>query len=153
MRFLANAGIPMPKTLETAAEVALNTDLRRALQEPELEPGEIAALVEEARLARVSFDAPTLEFALRSTMERLAERFDADPGAIDRLRKLDESVAVALSLPFPVALWRLQNIYYGLMLKIYPAMAERAGARDAMAEEWIERFRALGEKLAVCVPR
>lgn len=145
MRFLASIGMPPPKRLEMAAEVTLNTDLRRAFEDGRLDPGRIAALVEEAQVARVPFDGPTLAFALRGTLERLAERFAADPRDLDALEDLDSAAGIARSLPFEVPLWRVQNIYYNAMREVY---REHEGES---AQAWVERFRALGAKLSVRV--
>ncbi|HVX65385.1 MAG TPA: DUF3536 domain-containing protein [Bryobacteraceae bacterium] len=148
MRFLASIGMPAPKRLEMAAEVTLNTDLRRAFEEDELDLGRIHALVDEAQVAKVPFDAPTLEFALRKTMERMAERLAADPASLELLKKLDSAAAVARSLPFEAVLWRVQNIYHHLMLTIYKEYEGKAGEE---AQEWLDTFRALGARLSVRV--
>jgi alpha-amylase/alpha-mannosidase (GH57 family) len=147
MRFLASIGMPAPKGLETAAEMTLNSDLRLAFEQDELDLERIQALVEEARVAKVPFDAPTLEFALRKTLERVAERFNAEPRDLGLLEKLDTAVGMAKSLPFTVSLWHVQNLYYGLMLSVYREMQNGRGD----AAPWVERFRALGEKLTMRV--
>jgi hypothetical protein len=148
MRFLASIGMPAPKRLEMAAEVTLNTDLRRAFEEDELDLGRIGALVDEAQVAKVPFDAPTLEFALRKTMERMAERLAAEPGSLELLKKLDSAAAVARSLPFEAVLWRVQNLYHQLMLTVYKEYESKAGDETRV---WLDTFRALGAKLSVRV--
>ncbi len=151
MRFLASIGTPAPKRLEVAAEVTLNTDLRRAFEDDPLDLGLIAALVDEAQIARVPFDSPTLEYSFRKTLERMAERFSADPDDFQLLVRLDEAVGLARLLPFEVVLWRIQNMYYNLRLTVYPAWRARAARGDGPAREWLERFHALGDKLSVRV--
>ena len=151
MRFLANIGMPAPRRLEIAAEVTLNSDLRRAFENDDLDLGKIGALVDEAQVAKVPFDSPTLEYAIRKTLERLATRLASSPGDLPLLEKLNASVAMARSLPFEVALWRAQNIYYNLMLTEYRRVHEQAAAGDPEAQAWAECFRALGSKLSVRV--
>jgi alpha-amylase/alpha-mannosidase (GH57 family) len=151
MRFLANIGMPAPKRLEMAAEVTLNTDLRLAFENEDPDLGRISALVDEAQVAKVPFDSPTLEYAIRKTIERMAVRFAATPRELPLLEKLNASVAMARSLPFEVALWRAQNIYYNLMLTEYPEARDQAAAGDPEAQAWAECFRALGSKLSVRV--
>ncbi|HEX8986175.1 MAG TPA: DUF3536 domain-containing protein, partial [Bryobacteraceae bacterium] len=148
MRFLASIGMPAPKGLEMAAEVTLNTDLKRAFEEINLDLGRIAALVDEAQVAKVPFDEPTLEFALRKTLERLAERLAAAPQSREALEMLDAATAVARSLPFEVALWRVQNIYHHLLMTVYQ---ERESEGGAESQAWVQTFRALGAKLSVRV--
>ncbi len=151
MRFLAETGIPAPKPLVVAAEVTLNNDLRRAFESEQLNFGRITALVDEAKTAGVAFDAATLEYSLRKTLERLAEQFSVAPDDYARLRALACGVRVARSVPFDVQLWRVENMFYNLMLTVYPGVLDRAGAGDADAREWAESFRALGEQLRVRV--
>ncbi len=148
MRFLASIGMPAPKRLEMAAEVTLNTDLRRALEADELDMGRIAALVDEAQIAKIPFDTPTLEFALRKTLERLADRLAADPCSFDALSNLEAAVAMADLLPFEVMLWRVQNIYYQLMSTTYKEYQSMTGAGE---QSWLETFRMLGAKLSMRV--
>jgi alpha-amylase/alpha-mannosidase (GH57 family) len=151
MRFLAGIGMPAPKSLEVAAEVTLNSDLREELEKDDLDFGRISALVEEDRVAKVPFDAPTLEFTIRKTLERLAERLANKPADLSLLEKLDAAVGMAIGLPFQVVLWRIQNTYHGLMLSAYGEFRALAGKGDRDGSAWVERFRALGTKLSVRV--
>ncbi len=149
-RLLASIGMPAPKSLEIAAEVTLNNDLRRAFEQEELDLGRIAALVEEAQIAKVPFDAATLEFSLRHTLERMAEQFAADPEDAVLLEKLEAAAGMTRALPFGVVLWRVQNIYYDLMLTVLPLFAAKA-VSDRGARAWVQQFRSLGERLGVRV--
>jgi alpha-amylase/alpha-mannosidase (GH57 family) len=151
MRFLASLGIPAPKRLEVAAEATLNTDLRRAFEHDELDLGRITALVDEAQIAKVPFDAPTLEFALRKTLERMAERWAGEPRRLDLLEQMDAAVGMARLLPFEIVLWHVQNIFYNLMRTFYREYRALTGAGEEEAQAWVERFGALGAKLSVRV--
>jgi len=150
MRFLKAVGMPAPKRLEVAAEVTLNSDLRGAFENDDLDFGRIAALVDEASTAGVPFDAPTLEFALRGALERIAGRLAAHPADLATLEKLNDAAAMARSLPFEVAFWRAQNVYYRVMREEYPAVRARAAGEES-ARLWVERFRELGDRLRVRV--
>jgi len=149
MRFLASIGMRAPRRLLTAAEVTLNRDLRHEFEQTELDTGRIAALVDEAQIANISFDAPALEFALRHTLERIALRMGAEPRNLEILQQLDSAVAVARKLPFEVVLWRVQNVFHNMLLTVYPESQARAAEGDPKALPWLECFRALGAKLSV----
>ncbi len=151
MRFLSEAGIPAPKSLLIAAEVTLNNDLRREFEREDLDLGRIGALVDEIQTGNVPTDAATLEFALRKTLERMAERFAADPDDYGLLEKLNGAVRMARSLPFEVTLWRVQNIFYQLMLTVLPGVRARAAIGYDEARAWGDCFRTLGENLRVRV--
>jgi hypothetical protein len=45
-------------------------------------------------------------------------------------------------------LWKVQNLYYGMTLTLYPQMLERKDRRSA---EWVRRFTELGRKLGIAL--
>ncbi|MEW6458955.1 MAG: DUF3536 domain-containing protein [Bacillota bacterium] len=147
MRFLGALGIPQPKELRTAAEFVLNTDLRRAFADEEFSLKRIAKLLDQAAACGVPLDSAGLDYVLEQTMERMAGRLQAEPHNLDTLTGLNAAVGLARSLPFTVDLWKVQNIYYELLQRVYSGFEERAAAGDDRARVWIEHFAALGDKL------
>ena len=112
MRFLTDLQIPLPKTLRTSAEFALNYHLRREFLSDEPHLQRAAPLIEEAKAINVDLDVPQLEYALRNRLEQMAERLASsatDPLSLPRFRA---AVELACSLPFPVNLWQVQNLFY-----------------------------------------
>jgi hypothetical protein len=99
----------------------------------------------------VPFDAATLEFAIRKTLERMAERLAAEPHDLSALEELDAAVGMARSLPFEVVFWRAQNIYYNMMQTVYREFRDQGRGTDGDARAWMACFQALGEKLSVRV--
>ncbi len=152
MNFVTALGMPLPKRLQVAAEIILNSDLRRVLEAEDLSLERANALLDEAWRAGVQLDGPTLEFALRRTIERLARQFHAEPRALDRLARLEAAVSLARSLPFSVNLWTAQNLFWEVLQSVFPAMEPRARAGDADSARWLELFRKLGDNLLVRVP-
>jgi hypothetical protein len=112
MRFLTELGNPLPKTFRASAEFALNHHLRKEFlgEAPNLQ--RVAPLIEEARAVTVSLDLSTLEHALRTRLEQMAEGLSdshADPLLCHRFQA---AVELARSLPFPINLWQVQNVFY-----------------------------------------
>ncbi len=147
MRFLKDLGIPLPKVLHTAAEFVVNSSLRRAFAEEVLDREQITALLHEARTLDVPLDGSGLGYALKQTIERMAENLRAAPADLSLLENLEAAIDLAASLPFEVDLWKAQNIYYGLLQTVYPEFRKKAEAGDESARAWISRFGVLGEKL------
>jgi len=50
-----------------------------------------------------------------------------------------------------VDLWKVQNVYYGMLKNVYPKMRENKERGDESAQALIRGFEALGQKLAVKV--
>jgi hypothetical protein len=149
MRFMADLNITSPRRFQIAAEFTLTADLRRAMEAEPLDLDRVKAGLAEAQQGRITLDVATLEFAMRSTIERIAQRFDLQPGDLTILRELQDAVELGAILPFPINFWMVQNIYFGVLKEVYPAKKESAGERDASGKEWVSRFRLLGERLGV----
>lgn len=151
MRFLTESGIPLPKALHTAAEFVLNTNLRRALAEEEMDLDRIGAFLDGAIRRDIALDTTGLGYALQKNMERMAEQLSANPTDRPGLLKLDAAAALVPLLPFEVDLWRVQNIYYRMLQTVYPEVLIQAEQGDESAQAWTGQFRGLGEKLKVLV--
>jgi alpha-amylase/alpha-mannosidase (GH57 family) len=120
LRFMSDCGIPIPRELKAAAEVALNGLLRQALSAPELDLPTIQNLLDEMRIAGISLDQASLEIVLRRNLEQCAARFFEDPHNFALLTTFRDNLVAASSLPFPLVLWSVQNRCYDLLQKLDP---------------------------------
>ncbi|HTC86881.1 MAG TPA: DUF3536 domain-containing protein [Bryobacteraceae bacterium] len=145
LRFMNDCGIPIPRELKAAAEVALNGLLRQALTAPQLDRSAIETLLEEMRIAGIPLDQSGLEIVLRRSLEKAADLFFDDPKNLTELARFRENLIAARALPFPLVLWSVQNRCYEVLQKIYPQMHEN----DA---RWTEQFRELAGLLSLSVP-
>ncbi|MBW2122734.1 MAG: DUF3536 domain-containing protein [Deltaproteobacteria bacterium] len=149
MRFLKDSGVPPPKVLYMASELALNAGLRRAFQEEELHPEIITSYLEEAEMEGVSLEANTLEYTLRRSLERMADQLLMEPASLDLLGKLDAALGLLGSLPFEVNLWKVQNACYDMLKKVYPGLKSRADRGDERARQWAASFEVFCRKLSI----
>ena len=149
MRFHMDLGVPLPRPFQVTAEIILNHQLRLAFLAPELDLQAIKSLLEEARFLQVALEGTGLEFALRKTIERLAERFQKHPADLTYLKQLEAAVSLETELPFALNYLKVQNIYYKMLNSIYPQWRQRSDHGDEVAQAWVEYFVALGEKLSV----
>lgn len=151
MRFMTALGVPLPNRFELAAEVTVNTDLRRAFESDEPDLDRIRGLLEEAKAAGIRLDEASLEFALRKTLEKLSHTFRLKPEDLTLLARLSALAGLTRSLPFKVNLWQVQNDFYAVLQTRYATFAGKAGQGDAQAQQWVRLFRELGERLRVRV--
>src|SRR6185437_8694633 len=147
IRFVTDLGVPLPRRFRLAVDFTLNSDLLDAFLADEVDLKKSREILEEIRRTGVTPDAVTLEFALRRTIERLFTRFVANPTEPGLLPRLQETIALALTLPFQVRLWEAQNTYYSMMRGIAGEIRERAERGDAEAQAWLDGFVKLGEEL------
>jgi alpha-amylase/alpha-mannosidase (GH57 family) len=151
MRFLSGHGVRLPRGFAVAAERALATGFKQALEEPRPELGRMQAILEEAGRAGIALHEDGLGLALEQTLGRLSGRLAGKPDDAELIESFEGIVALAKSLPFEVDFGKAQNAYYELSQRVLPVMRRSADAGSASAAQWVERFRALGERLAVRV--
>jgi alpha-amylase/alpha-mannosidase (GH57 family) len=151
MRLLTDLRTPAPRALQAAAEVVLNANLRGALENEDLDLERIASLFSAAKFEGVSLDHQTLEYKFRRNIERLAERFLAEPAELLHLRRLKTASELAQRLPFSIDLWKVQNMYYRALKSAYRKMCGEAAPGDGASQSWCKTFRELGSELRVRV--
>ncbi len=147
MRFVAAHGIPHIRHFQAAAEVTLNSELRRAIEAENVNVDLVRALMEEARAVHVNLDAATLEFALRRKLQSMAEDWEQHPCDPEKIGSLESAVKLARSFPFEVRLWEIQNVYHSVLTM--SANGHKPEGAGCEVPEWQQRFRSLGEQLGM----
>jgi alpha-amylase/alpha-mannosidase (GH57 family) len=152
VRFLRNTNTPCPKALYVAGELALNSDLNEELGKDDLDLNAIQGILEAANLSSIELDARTLEYTLRNTLERLVGAFDETPDDPTLLEKVKTGVDLVYALPFHVNLRKVQNFFFYQLEHALSDFRERARKGNKEAEEWVDTFTSLGEKLRIRIP-
>ncbi len=152
MRFLTDLRIPLPRAFYTVAEFVLSANLRHAFENGELDRGRIMALLDEAKVANVELDGASLSYSITQSLERMMDALYNSPDEPDLLERLGAAVSLALSLPFRVDLWKIQNRYYEMLQTIYSEFQAKATKGNTEAKNWVQRFASLGNTLSVKVP-
>jgi alpha-amylase/alpha-mannosidase (GH57 family) len=150
MRFLTGLNIPLPKGFAAAAEVVLNSDLRRGLAKPVIDAPQVIKTIDTAKIEGVTLDSGTLEFAFRHSLEHAASRFAAEP-TLSTLGDFHNAADLLQYLPFPVDLWTVQNVFYEQLQKTYPAQVRATADGDEAARGWVKSFTELGSRLGIKV--
>jgi alpha-amylase/alpha-mannosidase (GH57 family) len=150
VRFLNSLAIPIPRAFQYAAEIALTHELREVFERPDIDPESISSVIREAAASHTQLDSTMLEYAIRSRLELEAALFAEHPedmASVERFRKL---LAIAASLPFPVTLWKVQNICYGPLIKIFGQLLSDAEQQPgADMEKPIGEVKLLAEQLHI----
>jgi alpha-amylase/alpha-mannosidase (GH57 family) len=151
MRFLSELGNPIPKSFQSAAEFILNSQLREALSSETLDLERINSLLEETQTWQVELDTVGLSYQSQQTLERMMTKLVDNPDDTAFLKELLAAAEMVRSLPFPVDLWKVQNLYHEMLQSTYPIFQKRAQQGDAAAVEWLEQFTLLGKQLSIRV--
>jgi hypothetical protein len=149
MAYLGESGMPLPSVLRITAEFVINRQLRHAFEEQDLELGRITSLLDNARREGITLDEQGLSYALKKRLEIMADELAVNPRE-DTLVKFNAAMKLVRSLPFPVDLWKIQNVYYQLLETIAPELQSR---EDERSRRWCEEYSKLGELLDMEVRR
>ena len=146
LRFLTESGMAAPPALALAANFAINSSLRRAIEADNFDPGEIQALFGRAATDQVVIDSPVLSFAAGERMKRAMVALESTvAGGRDVMSALKTALGIATALrglPFDVNLWQAQNIWNDLF---------RRSDKDRWSPEWKLAFKKLGDALYISV--
>jgi alpha-amylase/alpha-mannosidase (GH57 family) len=148
LRFLKGASSTTPKALMIAGELVLNHTLQQEFASPELNFDTIADLLQQADLAMIRLDAPSLEFKFRKNIEILAAEFEQSPD-YPQLDHLAAAVELVYLLPFDVNLRKVQDIHFTVGQRIWKKRVRQARKGHVDSVRWTERFAHLGEKLLI----
>jgi alpha-amylase/alpha-mannosidase (GH57 family) len=152
MRYLIDLGLPLPRAFAMAAEYVLNKELRSAFMADGFDIERARSLLDEAKQTQVTLDRSGLGFALEQSLVVLATALSDNPLDTECMDRFAQAAAFARTAPFPVDLWKVQNIFYEIVRSHYPAVAADADATNGASGHWIRLARSAGEQLAVAVP-
>jgi alpha-amylase/alpha-mannosidase (GH57 family) len=151
MRFLSELGNPVPKSFHSAAEFILNSELRKVVSSDTLNLERLQSLLYETQTWQVALDTEGLSYLLQQTLERMMARLATSPEDTDFLKHLLTVAEMLPKLPFPIDLWRVQNLYHGLLKSSYSEFQNRAQQGNESAREWLRLFVSLGQQLSIRV--
>jgi hypothetical protein len=144
MTFLAESGAPLPRPFVTAAELALNFELRRAFLEDPVNVERVRGLSDDIRRWNVQLFAVDLEFPVRRRVEEMMKRLATDPDDVGRMEEVRKIVELLNPLPVDINFWQIQNDYYRIARMAYLDHLLSGQSGDEHARAWIDSFRQLG---------
>jgi alpha-amylase/alpha-mannosidase (GH57 family) len=151
IRFLNNLGIPIPAAFQSAAEIALNSQLKQAFERPEVDIEGTQSTLKEAAATKVKLDVSGLEYVLRTRLEREADDFVRQLADLDRAQRFRKLLEFAATLPFPVNLWEVQNLCFRPLIQTIDELRRQAEKGDVAARSALNELAMIGEKLHIRV--
>jgi alpha-amylase/alpha-mannosidase (GH57 family) len=144
--FLTETGMAPPPALEVAANYAINSSIRRALEVDNFDAEAIESLLTRAESEHITLNTQQISYVAGQRMKRAMVRLEAavagDPSASGALSNAVLIAETLLKFPFEVNLWQAQNIWNDLL---------RRSGRNYWTEEWKEGFKRLGEAMHIKV--
>jgi hypothetical protein len=151
MRFLSELGGPVPKAFHSAAELIINMDLHRAVNSGDIDDDTVRNLLDTAATWQVDLDAEGISYDFKVNLEKMMGVLVASPDNIKNLEKMESMVSLARSMPFPVDLWNVQNLFWEMLQTVYVQYKQKAKKNDESASAWMKTFVALGKELSIRV--
>jgi Domain of unknown function (DUF3536) len=149
IRFLNGLGIPVPEAFRAAAEVGLNNQIKQVLERPELDVDAFQSYLKEAASSHVTLDSAGLEYAMQRRLEREATEFANEPTKLALIQKFRSLLEFVSSLPFPVAIWEVQNTAYGPLTKTIRELRSKTENNGPSAAAVLNELGALREQLRI----
>jgi alpha-amylase/alpha-mannosidase (GH57 family) len=147
MSFLRETGMPVKKVFYSAAEVTLNSDIKKAFLEEVTDVDRIQYLLNDMNQWNVPLDSIDIEFIVRRKLERLMEKLYTNPSDLVLLLEIQKVMELLKSLPIEINYWEPQNLYYKMAKTIYREFLLKTGAGNEDAVRWMDTFKYLGEML------
>jgi len=146
--FLRSLSLTVPRRIQLIGTFVLSQSVRRLLDEPTPDLVRATELLDEATRAGIELDAPTIDSTVRGAFERAIARDESPDAPAESATSMLALVRFALSLPFTVDLWTLQEHFVTHLRPRLESLRNRSdedGVRDAAL------LRELGESLEVQV--
>ena len=147
MGFLQEMGIPIKKAFLSAAEVTLNSDIKKAFLEEVIDTDRIQSLFNDMKKWDVPLDSIDVEFIARHKFNGLMEKLHANPLDLDLLLEIRKILELFKMLPVEINYWQTQNIYYKMAKTTYREFLLKTMAGNEDAIRWVDTFNYLGEML------
>jgi alpha-amylase/alpha-mannosidase (GH57 family) len=146
LRFMKEARIPSPKSLQSAAEIVFNMQIEQLLSAQELDLDHLENLISYSKDFSVSFDSETLSFQATEKISREFGQLINSPKDIEKIRRISRLIKTINELPVNLNLWRSQNIAFEIGENLYREMKER---NDEFSKLWILAFTELCELIGI----
>jgi hypothetical protein len=151
IRFLKKLDTPPPRELISAAELVLNRDIRRLMEEDKFDSGWLDELLKEAEYLGAELDSRSLAYSAREALERLLRRFEDGPESLAELERLKMAVDQVRRFPFAVNMGKLEIGFFRLIESTLPAQRKRADSGNEDAARWVGLFTDLARTLRCAI--
>jgi hypothetical protein len=151
IRFLKKLNTPPPRELISAAELVLNSDIKRLMEEGEFDAGRLDKLLKEAEYLGAELDDRSLAYTARKALERKLHRFEEAPESLAELERLKSGVDQVRGFPFAVNMGKLEIGFFRLIESAFPGQRECAESGDEDAVRWVELFTDLARALRCAI--
>jgi hypothetical protein len=146
---IKDLGVPLPRSLQAIVNSVIDNDLRRLLQEEQLEMARFEKLEEDIKKLSPQIEKQSLSFIVSSRIDDLMVRLDKSPEDLVPMETVVDLLRIASELQLEPNLWKAQNILFSLSKKVQKWMRERADQGDGNAKRWMDLLKSMEDRMQV----
>ncbi|QED37087.1 DUF3536 domain-containing protein [Antarcticibacterium arcticum] len=137
----------VPNRLKMPVDMAVNNKLIKELEREDFDIDRFTSLVNSATEINVSLDVVTLSFMTDNKLNQLMRKFREDPSDIKRVVEINKLIELIKQSPLKPNEWEAQNIAFEIKDAVYARYLEKSKNGDKEANNWIDSFNYLSDKL------
>lgn len=146
LHFMNEIRVPPPKMFRTAAEVALNAQIRRMLSSEDMDVETFSKLVSDSKSLSISLDSELISLEASEKVSRELNRLINSPADVKMIENIDRLIRILRELPLKLNLWHSQNTAFKMAENVYKPMKMK-GDEDSKA--WLSAFERLCESIGI----
>jgi alpha-amylase/alpha-mannosidase (GH57 family) len=142
---------PIPEQFLSAATHVVNENLERLFEDKTVDVNVLESLVQQITKWSLQIHREALRYKISGWVNARVEDIGNQPldtQAIQTIRRMIETVE---ALHLELDLWKAQNAYFTMGVRVRPEQDQRAASGDQNAQTWLEAYARLGTVLKVAV--
>ena len=147
MRFLEDLNVPLPPGLQTASDFVIQVDITREFESETPNVERLQRRIDEARKRNLKVFDDKLSYLIKVRMESMMQKLRAEPADPEYAELVASMARLTRTLPLGLNFWRVQGIYWEMLLNTVPEWQAQAREGDAKAHACLTHYRELGEHL------
>ncbi len=146
LRFMNEVGEMPPRPFQKAAEIVLNSEIRKKLKTEEIDLESLRKLISDGKALSIEFESDLLSLEASARIADELKKLLEMPIDAKRLEYIDGLIEILNTLPVKLELWHAQNIAFEVAQKIYKPTKEK---NDENSKAWISNFDKLCKSIGI----
>ena len=147
IHYLSSLELDLPPDLLRTVTWVLKNEIQSALEANNFNRKHLKMLFQEAHLLNISLDNEQLALGLQDRVLEMATHWATDPHHQQTLQTFANTTRWVRNLPFPVDLYRIQNLFYRLRKELLPIYQQRKESSSLTDQAWSQTFAMLNNVL------
>ncbi|MCF8235854.1 MAG: DUF3536 domain-containing protein [Bacteroidales bacterium] len=149
MQMINQFKMPMPDAFSFPGEFILNAEIRKNLQEEEINLDELSNHLKEIDRFSFDIDIKTTVLHMQKVVNKLLSRIEGNKSDVEILKKLNAFLELIRNYRIELDLWKAQNLYYLAGKSHYDRFYQQSITGNPEASAWVRAFNTTGSYLNI----